>query len=207
MDLREALTQISEIREQVARTELFRGYRAVPVAFSGLLALLVAAFQSAWLGDPAAHVELYLALWVGTALLSMIATAVEMWLDSKRRRSPLALQTTWLALGQFVPCVVAGGLLLAVLLIHARDSLWMLPGLWALLFSLGIFASYRLLPRATFWVAAFYMAAGAVCLALGPAALSPWTMGLPFGVGQLFAAAVLYWTLERSDAEPQAEEP
>lgn len=126
---------------------MFRGYRAVPVAFSGLLALTVATFQSAWLGDPTAHVETYLALWVGAALLSMLATAVEMLLDNKRRRSPLALQTTWLALGQFMPSVVAGGLLLLVLTLHARESLWMLPGLWALLFSLGIFASYRLLPR------------------------------------------------------------
>jgi hypothetical protein len=205
MDLREALTQISEIREQVARTEVFRGYRAVPVAFSGVLALGVAAFQTAWLGDVAANVETYLALWVGAALLSMAGTAVEMVFDNRRRRSRLALQTTWLALGQFVPCVVAGGLLLVVLVAHARDSLWMLPGLWSLLFSLGIFASYRLLPRATFWVAAFYMAAGAVCLALGPAALSPWTMGITFGAGQLFAAGVLYWTLERNDGEPQKE--
>ena len=42
MDLHDALTQISEIRRQVARTEVFRGYRAVPVAFSGFLAIVVA---------------------------------------------------------------------------------------------------------------------------------------------------------------------
>ena len=35
MELREALTQITEIRLQLARTEVFRGYRAMPVAFSG----------------------------------------------------------------------------------------------------------------------------------------------------------------------------
>ena len=33
MELREALTQITEIRLQMARTEVFRGYRAVPAAF------------------------------------------------------------------------------------------------------------------------------------------------------------------------------
>jgi hypothetical protein len=27
--------------------------------------------------------------------------------------------------------------------------------------------------------------------------LEPWCMGLPFAVGQLAAAAILYWTLER----------
>jgi len=47
----------------------------------------------------------------------------------------------------------------------------------------------------------FYLATGTLCLALaqGEHALSPWAMGLPFGVGQLLAALVLYWTLERSD--------
>ncbi len=79
----------------------------------------------------------------------------------------------------------------------------MLPGLWSVLFSLGVFASYRLLPRATFWVAVWYLAAGAACLAWAQAdaALSPWAMGVPFGVGQSVAAAILYWTLERSHDE------
>ena len=45
MELREALTQISEIRQRVAQAEVFRGYRAVPVAFSGLLALATACVQ------------------------------------------------------------------------------------------------------------------------------------------------------------------
>ena len=78
----------------------------------------------------------------------------------------------------------------------------MLPGLWQVVYSLGIFASCRLLPRATFWVAVFYLGTGLAVLTLGhgDAALSPWAMGLPFGVGQLLAAAVLYRTLERDHA-------
>ena len=67
------MTQISEIRRQVARTELFRGYRALPVAFSGLIALVVAGFQELWLPDPAHNVPAYLALWVGAALISVLA--------------------------------------------------------------------------------------------------------------------------------------
>jgi hypothetical protein len=52
-------------------------------------------------------------------------------------------------------------------------------------------------------VAVFYLIAGAVCLVLshGEAALSPWAMGLPFGIGQLLVAAVLYWSLERCHGE------
>jgi hypothetical protein len=203
MELREALTQISEIRRQVARTELFRGYRALPVAFSGLLALVAAGFQQLWLPDPAHNIAAYLALWVGTALISVLATGMEMALYYRRCGSSLAWQTTWLAVGQFLPCLAAGGLLTFVVAAHAPDNLWMLPGLWAMLFSLGIFASYRLLPKATFWIGLFYMAAGTLCLTLREAALSPWAMGIPFGGGQLLSAAILYWTLERHDGEPQ----
>ena len=46
MELREALSQISEIRQQMARSEVFRGLRSVPVAFSGLLAWAAARFNS-----------------------------------------------------------------------------------------------------------------------------------------------------------------
>ena len=51
------------------------------------------------------------------------------------------------ALEQFLPGIVAGFLLTGVLLRCAPQSLWMLPGLWQVLFSTGVFASCRFLPR------------------------------------------------------------
>jgi hypothetical protein len=56
-----------------------------------------------------------------------------------------------------------------------------------------VFASCRFLPRQMFAVGVWYLAAGLFCLAAGSAAraLSPWMMGIPFGVGQLLVAAVL----------------
>jgi hypothetical protein len=72
--------------------------------------------------------------------------------------------------------------------------------------SLGIFACCRLLPRATSWVGVHYMASGAICLAIGngPHALSPWMMAATFGVGQILAAAVLYYCLERRHDQEEA---
>jgi len=60
-------------------------------------------------------------------------------------------------------------------------------------FSLGIFASCRFLPRQMFIVGIWYLAAGLTCLALsgGVETVSPWLMGIPFGIGQLLVAAVL----------------
>src|SRR5262249_18665709 len=126
MELREALTQIAEIRRQLARTELFRGYRAMPVAFSGLLALAAAGVQAVWISDPSQHVVAYLALWVGAAVLSTLAAGTEMVLRCRRAASSLDNEITWLAVEQFLPCLVAGALLTAVLALFVPDNLWML---------------------------------------------------------------------------------
>jgi hypothetical protein len=145
----------------------------------------------------------YLSLWVGAALLSMVVTGVFMWLHCQQSPLTVTRPNTILAIGQFLPCIVAGGLLMFVLFYRVPDSLWMLPGLWSILFSLGVFASWRLLPKATFWIAVYYLIAGILCLmfAQGEHAFSPWAMALPFGVGQLLAAGTLYWTLERPHGE------
>ncbi len=201
MELNEALAQIAEIRQQMARTEVFRGYRAVPVAFSGVLAIGAAFYQAVSIPDPIEHLSAYLALWVGTAAISAVAAGLGMvW---RARHAPAASwsrEITRLAIEQFAPCVVAGGLLTIVLVRSSEESLWMLPGLWSILFSLGIFASRRLLPKAITLAAVFYLMAGLACLifARGAWALCPWSMGIPFGVGQFLAAAVLYGTLERN---------
>jgi hypothetical protein len=50
------------------------------------------------------------------------------------------------------------------------------------------------LPRPMAAAAAWYLLTGLTCLALGDTrALSPWTMGVAYGVGQLIVAAVLLW--------------
>ncbi len=205
MELREALTQISEIRAQIARTETFRGYRAATVAFSGLMGLAGAAVQAAWIPSPQEHLGAYLGLWVGIAAVCLLVLACELATRSHLATSPLRRQLTALAVQQFAPCVAAGGLLTVAVARLAPEAAWMLPGLWAILFSLGIFASCRLLPKATFWAAVYYLAAGVAALAWarGGAALSPWAMAGTFGVGQLLTAAILYVTLERDHASAE----
>jgi hypothetical protein len=202
MELREALTQITEIRLQLARTEVFRGYRAMPVAFSGLVALGAGLAQAARIADPVTGIGAYLSLWIGAAVVSAAAAGLEMMIRARNASSSMTREMTWLALEQFCPSLVAGALLTIVLVRAAPEGVWLLPGLWQVVYSLGIFASCRLLPRATFWVAAFYLVTGLAVLALarGEAALSPWAMALPFGAGQMLAAAVLYNALERHHA-------
>jgi hypothetical protein len=192
-DLRRALAQIEAIRGQVARATEFRGYDPLTLAGTGVLAGIAAALQGALINSPARHPGVYLKLWVGTAALSLALISVETVLRVRRRHSTLALPMLRSAGGEFLPSIVAGLLITAVIAHDAAPEVWMLPGLWQVIFSLGVFSSCRLLPRPMFAVGLWYLSTGLILLAGGrdACALSPWAMGVPFGIGQILVAAVL----------------
>lgn len=199
MELSEALRQVSAIHQQMARADVFRGYRSLTVGASGVLALVAAAVQPFWVPVPEADLARYLVLWVGVAAASLVVVAVEM---TRGAGAGLARHSAVLAAEQFLPCVVVGAALTLCIARVAPQAGWMFPGLWALVFSLGVFASRRLLPRPVTWVGAFYVLCGCLSLSKGPGAgaMAPWQMGLTFGGGQLLTAAILRRTLERDDA-------
>src|SRR5437773_2740370 len=76
MQLRDALAQVSEIRQQMARSATFRGYRAAPAAFSGILAIAAAALQRSVIPNPLHHLERYLGLWICMAAFYLLAGLV-----------------------------------------------------------------------------------------------------------------------------------
>jgi len=192
-DLNQALTDISVIREQLAHSTEFQGYAPATLAATGVLALLVAAAQALWLPESATNMRLFIALWIGTAAICVVLTAIETINRSRRAHGSLATEMLQSALEQFLPAIVAGGFLTVVLLEVAPQDLWMLPGLWHLVFSLGVFASRRFLPRSIFVVGVWYLACGLACLALAAPTHtnSPWAMGIPYGVGHLLVAGIL----------------
>lgn len=202
-DLNKALDDITAIRNQMARGAEFRGYGPITVATTGLLAVFAAAIQALWLPDPAADAFNYVALWVVTAAISITLIGLEMVARSRRIHSGLADEMIHAATEQFIPAGVAGALLTFVLFRFAPESLWMLPGLWQIIFSLGFLASCRSLPRPMYAVGVWYLIAGLTGLALasGARALSPWAMAVPFGIGQLLMAAILYQSVGETDAK------
>lgn len=203
MELNDALTQVSEIRRLMERSETFRGYRAATAAFSALVAVASAAIQPFVVPDPQADPSRYLTLWVFAALLNVSVTAVELAYRCVRAGSPWMTRQTLIAVEQFLPCTIAGGAVTLILSWTGEDGLWMLPGLWGVIFSLGLFASARVLPRAILISALYYLGAGLAVLSLarGAYAYSPWAMGATFGGGQLLTAVILYLTLERPHVE------
>ncbi len=95
MELRDALSQIAEIRQKVAQAEEFRGYRALPVAFSGVLAGVTAGCQALVLPDPFQNIPLYLTMWVAAALASMFVTGCVMIWTVRRSGSILERHKTY----------------------------------------------------------------------------------------------------------------
>ena len=67
---------------------------------------------------------------------------------TRRIHSGMADEMILMAVEQFLPSVGAGALISIVLMRLVPANIWMLPGLWQITYSLGVFASCRFLPAA-----------------------------------------------------------
>ncbi|HEX8521359.1 MAG TPA: hypothetical protein VF669_03820 [Tepidisphaeraceae bacterium] len=193
MELHDAVAQITQIRQQLAESTTFRGYRPATTAFTGVVALAAAAIQSLFIDNPERHPLGFIDIWVSAALLCIVVVGAELMIWSRRSASHMRSEMTIAAVHQFAPCIAAGGLLTLVICWYQGQVIWTLAGVWPILFSTGMFASVRMVGKGLLAVGGFYLLAGLLILSRGPAlAMWPWYMGLTFGVGQFLAAAVLF---------------
>ncbi|MFC5865107.1 hypothetical protein ACFPT7_22565 [Acidicapsa dinghuensis] len=193
-NLNKALLDIRDIRTQMALSTQFRGYGPATLVATSCIALTAATLQSIWIPDALHSTSVYLGIWVATAVVSASLICIQMFARTRRIHSGMAQEMIRTAVEQFLPAIGAGGLTTFVIARFAPSAVWMMPGLWQVIFSLGIFASCRFLPRLTMACGAWYLVTGLYCLSLGDArALSPWAMGIPYAVGQCLVAAILFF--------------
>lgn len=191
-ELDRALLDINFVREHIARTTQFKGYGPLTLAATGLFALGVAALQAQIPVPAHARAITFMAVWSATAAVAVTLIGLEAVVRSRRLHGGMAVEMLQSAIEQFLPAVTAGVLIAFALMRWSPSSLWMLPGLWQIVFSLGVFATARILPKIVFIVGIWYLGCGLACLALGQSdPLSPWSMGVPFGGGQLLVACIL----------------
>ena len=140
----------------------------------------------------------FLRFWVSVAAANILFHGIAI-LRNFAVDSDLARQRTVNVLGQFLPPLAAGLLITGAAAITGGEFIRLLPGTWALLFSLALFSARPFLPRRTGWVALFYFLCGAVLISpAGQGFHSPGlAMGATFGIGQIGAAVVLYRDEER----------
>jgi hypothetical protein len=139
-NLPRALAQIEAIHDQLARAEIYRGWRSVPVAISGLFGLAAAAWQSA----AAAPVEpvAFTAYWLVVGVIALVIRLLgkSSGTTAPRRPARSAIDRVRV-LGQFLPALVAGAIATGALLRLSPGSRRSFPGLWAVLF--GVACSRR----------------------------------------------------------------
>jgi hypothetical protein len=156
--------------------------------------MVSAKVQTIWLSDPTNNITAYLGIWIGTAALSAAVIGTQMHARTRRLHSGMADEMIRMAVEQFLPAGMAGALITVVLVRSVPAALWMLPGIWQIIFSLGVFSSCRFLPRPVAAVGVWYLATGLACIAGDSRGLTPWMMGIPFGLGQLLVAGILAFT-------------
>jgi hypothetical protein len=205
-DLNRALVDIRDIRRQVAQTTEFRGYGPLTLSATAVLALLAGVLQSYWLPEPADCPVQYVALWLTTAAFCAALIATQMITRARRLHSGMADEMVRMAVVQFLPAGVAGAILPFVLLHVTRDVFWMLPGLWQIIFSLGVFASCRCLPRPMLLVGVWFLLTGLACVAIGDGrALAPATMSGAYGIGMTLVAAIHYLSAKKASTDEEKE--
>ena len=197
MDLPRALAQIRDIHAALDRAAVYRGYRAAPIAASGLIGIIAAAVQPVSLAaaDPIGFVT----YWTVIAAVALAIGSSEIVYNYFVHDGDLARRGTREAIGQLLPGLAAGALVTIAVVAGDQSLVRVLPGLWAICFALGVFASVPYLPRGCAAVGVYYLAAGAYLLWVGRDlnAVSGWHVGAIFGAGLFIAAGLLYFTVER----------
>lgn len=206
MNLNDAIARIDAIQTQLQRTQTFRGYRSVAVGTTGLIACAAAVLQYWWIASPMNSVREWLVLWVSIAAVSVVITTGELVQRMYDKSSPWQARASRSALFQFVPCLCAGVAVTWALLTASPETMWVLPGIWAILFSLAVFSSLTILPNGGVVIAMYFLFAGVLCLRFGHGSesLAPWTMMITFGFGQLLSAVILYIQLERGESRSES---
>lgn len=183
-----ALDDIARIREQLAASSRFQGLAPGVVALTGVLALALSAWQTK-VGDDD------LTVWIVLAAICAMLIGTEAVIRARTMHRAMADRMLSTTLNRFLPVAMAGGIVGIVVLLRAPEHGRLLPGMWQLLMGIGIFAVLSNLPRTMVCAAVFYFICGAASLALSAGhqpAPTAWLMGLPFGLGQLLVAGILY---------------
>jgi hypothetical protein len=193
IEIEKALEQVREMRHRVIESGQFHGWSGRVRVSTGVVTAAVGfVLWKEWI--PKDEVK-YLYVWLGLLVFSVVINlgAMTNWFlrDPKVNRRYSVLRP----LLDGIPALGCGALLTAVLVAEEKWSL--LVGVWALHYGLTNFALRRVLPKATAYVALFYMVSGAVYVIIAPSFLNPIPMTVTFMVGELAGGLVLHFDRNR----------
>jgi hypothetical protein len=168
-----AMDDLRFIRQTMERAGSFTaipGWGGVAIGFTALAAALLGAAQST--------AGLWLAVWLGTAVVATVIAVATLTLKARRSGVPLSTGPGRKFLLSFLPPVGAAMALTAALYTHGAVAL--LPGLWLLSYGAAIVTAGTFSVRAVPLMGIGFMAAGALALVTPVAWADAW-MAVGFG--------------------------
>ncbi|MFO0944279.1 MAG: hypothetical protein U0930_26520 [Pirellulales bacterium] len=201
MRLENAISNLALIQSRLQADEKVMCFRWLTSLLAGIVGIAAACLQPWWIDQPIRRPWAYLNYWTLIAACVGSVSALEIGYRYVWRSTPMRRRQTREALLDFAPCVVAAAIISYFLVAAQPQYSQLLPALWMLCFSLGLFGLRRKLPIASAYVAVYFFVAAVVSVRLVDTtyALSGWVMGLSFGVGQILLATVLYFGVKDVD--------
>lgn len=190
--LSDALSTITEIHTHLAKSEIYAGVRAKPVLLSAFLGLVAGCMQDRIIPSPDALQ--FVCYWITSAVLCAAVAASGAVMAYIFYDDHLGRRHAHIVASQLVPSLAAGIFVVLALLPQLHQCIGLFPGLWAILYALGLFSVRPYMPRATGWVGLYFILTGTLLLNLLPMdqVPSPWSIALIFAAGQTGLAFVLH---------------
>lgn len=164
-----ALADLTYIRQTMERATVLTS-----VPGWGGVAMGVTALGAAWFASRQTSAAEWLAVWLGEAVLALGIGGVAMIRKAEATGASLVGRAGRLFAGAFAPPVLAGALLTGVL--YGNGEVGLLPGLWLLLYGVGVTTAGAFSVRPVPVMGVCFMGLGAV------------TFFLPAGTGDLMLA-------------------
>jgi hypothetical protein len=168
-----AMDNLRYIRKAIERAGSFTAVPGIGGMLMGSTAL-----AAAWLAERQTVSGRWIAVWLMEAFLALLIGIAGVAVKSRAARMPLLSGPGYKFVAGFAPAMLAGAVLTGVL--FAQNQVAMLPGMWLLLYGVGIVsggaASVRVVPL----MGACFMIAGAVAF-LMPTAPGDIVLAAGFG--------------------------
>lgn len=171
---------IRETMEAAATFTAVSGWGTVVIGATAIGAAALAAFTQS--------TTRWIFIWLCEAALSVAISVYTMALKSRAAKLPLWSEPARKILFSFAPPMAGGALLTLVL--FERDLVTLLPGIWMLLYGIGVVAAGTFSVRIVPVMGMAFMAVGTAAL-FSPAAWSTYYMAAGFGGLHLFFGTLI----------------
>ena len=169
----EAENNLRYIRQAMERAERVSAVSGVGGMAMGFCAFLATAVASMFATLPA-----QLAVWIGTAFISLLCGAAATWLKARQLHTPLFGDASKRFLTCLVPALMVGAILSWLLWPTPQNIL--LPAVWMLLYGCGVLAAGTYAAAPVMQMGFCFLGAGLIMTAL-PAGWENFGLGLVFG--------------------------